>query len=308
MRVANTPQHCCWTRLQRYLCPVWRRETFVRDNCRQLERNKGCPTYDGGSRSSTGTLTIRPQIRVVTHILQADFEATSLRQGVKHLSQLDPSLRIFGASGHKYGLTEPASPTTVLEIEQTYHIELPSDYRFFMLSISDGGAGPNYGIKPISQFLGGCDPGKPFDFKDCCGPNPSPGMIWLSNNGCATSTNLIVNGVDNVGKICHLDCEDGLVTIGSTFQLWYLGWLNGAIRMLVKEPITKKVKKGMKLDEVRGLLGNEMVRHEPRQTLLDDYFLSFPDVNGAVQFDFSDRVKATHFAPHCLTPRGAEIG
>ena len=175
-----------------------------------------------------------------------------------------------------------------------------------MLSISDGGAGPNYGIKPVSQILRGCDPGTPFGINNCCGTNSCPGVIWLTDNGCATSTNLIVNSVTSVGHTCDLLCEENRVTIREGFRHWYLGWLNGSIRILVKEPVTKKVKKGMRLDDVRGLLGNEVLRHDPRKSLLDDYFLSFPDVNGGVQFDFSDRVIATHFAPHCLTPKGDE--
>lgn len=204
---------------------------------------------------------------------------------------------------HKYRLIDPATPTAILQIEQTYRIEFPSDYRYFLLSISDGGPGPGYGIKAVSQCLRGCDPGKPFDVNNCCGTKLCSGVIWLTDNGCATSTNLIVNSLNNAGLTCDLYCEENRVTIGATFRLWYLSWLNGAIRMLVKEPVTKKVKKGMNLDDVRGLLGNEMVRHNPRETLLDNYCLSFPDVNGAVQFDFSDRVVATHFAPHCLIPR-----
>ncbi len=145
-----------------------------------------------------------------------------------------------------------------------------------------------------------CDPGTQFDINHCCDTNACTGVIWLTDNGCATSTNLIVNSVDRVGQTCDLYYGENLVEIGSAFRHWYLGWLNGAIRMLVKEPLTKKVKKGMKLDDVRALLGEEVVRHDPRKTLLDDYFLSFPDVNGVVQFDFSDRVIATRFAPHCL--------
>ncbi len=237
-------------------------------------------------------------------VFQAEFDAASIREGVAHLARLDRSLRVFGASGHRYRLGEPASSTIVLQIEQSCKVELPSDYRYFLLSISDGGAGPNYGIKPVSQILYGCDPGTPFDMNKCCGTSPCTGAIWLTDNGCATSTNLIVNSVNSAGRTCDLNGEENLVKIGAIFRHWYLGWLNGAIRMLVKEPVTQKVKKGMKLDDVRGLLGNERVRHDPRKTLLDDYFLSFPDVNGVVQFDFSDRVTATHFYPHCLTPEG----
>jgi hypothetical protein len=85
-----------------------------------------------------------------------------------------------------------------------------------------------------------------------------------------------------------------------------LEWLNGAIRMLAKEPILKKIKIKMRLDDVRAILGEELVKHDPKKTLIDNYYLAFPDVNGIIQFDFSDRVVSTHFAPHCLTPRWGE--
>ncbi len=87
-------------------------------------------------------------------------------------------------------------------------MELPADYRYFMLSISDGGAGPNYGIKPMSQILRGCDLGRPFDIYNCCGPNARTGVLWLTDNGCATSTDLIVKGVGSVGLTCEIDCEE----------------------------------------------------------------------------------------------------
>lgn len=243
------------------------------------------------------------RIRVVSSVFQAEFDATSIREGVTFLARLDRSLRIFGASRHGYRLGELASLGSVLEIEQSCAVELPLDYRYFMASISDGGAGPNYGIKPMSQILRCCDPGKPFDINNCCDADSCTGVVWLTDNGCATTTNLIVNSANSFGKTCDLYFEESRVTIGATFRDWYLGWLNGAIRMLMKEPITTKVKKGMKLDDVRELLGNEMLRHDPGRTLLENYFLTFPDVNGGVWFDFSDRVIATHFAPHCLTPR-----
>lgn len=59
-------------------------------------------------------------------MFQTEFEATSIREGVAQLARLDPGWRVFGASGHRYKLIEPASPTTVLEIEQTSRFELLS--------------------------------------------------------------------------------------------------------------------------------------------------------------------------------------
>jgi hypothetical protein len=239
----------------------------------------------------------------VTTLFQADFEASSIRQGVTYLSTLDPDLRIFGASSHKYRLNQPASVRAVLDIEQSNRIGLPSDYRDFMLTASNGGAGPNYGIKSIADILRGCDPSKPFELNESCARDREFGMIWLTDNGCATTTNLVVNCADNYGRVCEMYCEDDRIEIGGTFRSWYLDWLNGAIRMLSKEPFTRSIKKGMKLDDVRGLLGSELIPHDPRATLLDDYALAFQDINGFVKFNFLDRVVATNFSTHCLLPR-----
>ena len=237
---------------------------------------------------------------------QAAFEAKSILEGVAYLARLDPNLRVFGATGHRYKLNAPAKAAALDEAEATHRFRLPSDYRYFMLEVADGGAGPNYGLKPLADIVRGCDPGLPFDSKSC-GHDPEPGLIWLTDNGCATTTNLIVNGI-TAGRTCELYWEDPWIVLGSTFQSWYLEWLNGAIRMLLKEPILKQIKTKMRLDDVRALLGDELIKHDPRQTLIDNYFLMFPDVNGVIQFDFSDRVVSTHFAPHCLTPRWNEPG
>ncbi|MFO0943466.1 MAG: SMI1/KNR4 family protein [Pirellulales bacterium] len=215
---------------------------------------------------------------------------------------MDAQLRVFGATGHKYALNSRASLASITEIEHVNRIELPADYRYFMLEVSDGGAGPNYGIKSICDVLRGSDPSVPFNSRHCSGRNPVLGVIWLTDNGCATTTDLIVNDYQHAGRTCQLDWESDRVVMGSLFRRWYLNWLNGAIKMLVKEPILKRVKKKMKLGDVRELLGNELISHDPKKTLLENYYLTFPDVNGGIQFDFSDRVVSTHFFPHCLTP------
>jgi hypothetical protein len=100
---------------------------------------------------------------MMAQVFQAAFQSESIREGIAHLACLDRNLRVFGANGHRYKLNEPGTPTSLIEIERAHVVEFPSDYRNFMLEISDGGAGPNYGIKPISDILRGCDPSKPFD-------------------------------------------------------------------------------------------------------------------------------------------------
>lgn len=73
------------------------------------------------------------------------------------LRGLDTKFQIFGASEHKYNLN-PVIPLSQLEyLERKYGIELPSDYREFMLFFGNGGVGPYYGIFPFEKSVASID-------------------------------------------------------------------------------------------------------------------------------------------------------
>jgi len=62
----------------------------------------------------------------------------------------------FGAEVHRYLLKPPLSAEEVSGFERRYHITLPDDYRWFITTVANGGAGPYYGLFPLGEmdFLG----------------------------------------------------------------------------------------------------------------------------------------------------------
>ena len=58
----------------------------------------------------------------------------------------DPDFVRFGAYGHKYRVSAPASEETIQSFEEQQGIRLPEEYRDFLLFVGNGGAGPYYGL------------------------------------------------------------------------------------------------------------------------------------------------------------------
>lgn len=67
---------------------------------------------------------------------------------------MDAKYELFGASTHKYKLNPPVEASFVRIIEEKYGFTLPEDYFHFITEVGDGGAGPDYGIQSITEFLG----------------------------------------------------------------------------------------------------------------------------------------------------------
>jgi hypothetical protein len=70
----------------------------------------------------------------------------------------DKDLKVFGAESHKYFLGETANNDHILKFEKDYNLELPEDYKAFVLHIGNNGisyadsaAGPGYGIYPLGK-------------------------------------------------------------------------------------------------------------------------------------------------------------
>lgn len=70
----------------------------------------------------------------------------------------DKDLKLFGADSHKYFVGETVNNEEILKFEKDYTIELPKDYKAFLLHIGNGGisfadsaAGPGYGIYPLGK-------------------------------------------------------------------------------------------------------------------------------------------------------------
>ncbi len=57
--------------------------------------------------------------------------------------------RIFGADTHHFLLNEPVAEQEMSTFESQHRIQLPKDYRHFLTTIGNGGAGPFYGLFPL---------------------------------------------------------------------------------------------------------------------------------------------------------------
>ncbi|MDR2987339.1 MAG: SMI1/KNR4 family protein [Nocardiopsaceae bacterium] len=62
---------------------------------------------------------------------------------------------IFGADGHQFEIVPQLSEADLAEAEAQFGVQLPEEYRGFLLAVSGGGAGPYYGLFPFSRDADG---------------------------------------------------------------------------------------------------------------------------------------------------------
>lgn len=80
-----------------------------------------------------------------------------VRSRLAQLARLDSDPRELGAASHRYRLRPVATPAEVSEAEARYGVALPEDYRAYMLTMGNGGAGPYYGVFRLGCYRDGSD-------------------------------------------------------------------------------------------------------------------------------------------------------
>ena len=78
-------------------------------------------------------------------------ESQALLKDLEKLQTTDGVPDFFGSSMHKYILNPTVSEATVLEFEAKHAIQLPQDYRCFLMEVGNGGAGPHYGLFKLGE-------------------------------------------------------------------------------------------------------------------------------------------------------------
>jgi len=197
-----------------------------------------------------------------------DQQISVIRQKLKELKRKDPAFQVFGSSSHRYQSKGRLYENEVKSFERAYNIELPPDYREFIMQIGNGGAGPYYGLESLAdgiyQDLDNkkkadlINPSLEFPFteawnmdyyneeeeepdelkeKEYFDSKWANGLLRLSNFGCGVSMNLVVNGKE-CGNIWVDDrCSDGGIYpdqyFGNegriTFLTWYELWLDKSL-------------------------------------------------------------------------------
>jgi cell wall assembly regulator SMI1 len=69
------------------------------------------------------------------------------------LKRWDTQLQLFGAWDHQYDLSPPMDEKIISDLERTFEVRFPEDYRYFLLHCGTSGAGQGYGLKAPTDSL-----------------------------------------------------------------------------------------------------------------------------------------------------------
>ncbi|WP_433265466.1 SMI1/KNR4 family protein [Micromonospora vinacea] len=76
---------------------------------------------------------------------------SDVRERLARLAAAPGAPDAFGSSTHRWELEPPLSAEELAEAETQLQVELPSEYRSFLLEAGRGGAGPAYGLFPMRR-------------------------------------------------------------------------------------------------------------------------------------------------------------
>lgn len=83
-------------------------------------------------------------------VMKPDFESIKVDLGRLRLTKKKP--KVFGSEAHGFTLNPALSEEAVCGFEEKYGIQLPADYRQFLIEVGNGGAGPYYGLFKLGEM------------------------------------------------------------------------------------------------------------------------------------------------------------
>lgn len=189
-------------------------------------------------------------------------DSTALRARIESLvakmdalAVADPERQIFGATEHDWARLAPLSETDVRGLEVARDVRFPEDHRCYLTTVSAGGAGPYYGIVPLTEaddmlrrHVGGdISPrwGAPFDpmcadaqinneNEDESIPRPGPdgydGCVFVAMQGCGYFSVLVLTG-EHAGEVWSENQDGGgaLAPEAKSFLEWMEQWADRAL-------------------------------------------------------------------------------
>ena len=146
------------------------------------------------------------------------------------LKTRDINLSGFGASDHRYVLQPCLTEHQLCRFEQKHRVTLPDDFREFLLRIGGSGAGPAYGLLPMTYWFshthlanGPYSLNVAFPYKEYWNPvdlvdyQENPEQYWHVSDEC--DRNEHINGTI---AICHLGCGHLVLLVVTGSERGYL--------------------------------------------------------------------------------------
>lgn len=75
----------------------------------------------------------------------------NIRKKLQKLVDLDQKQALFGANSHKYQLNPVLTEAELAAYEARHDLKLPEDYRQYLATVANGGAGPFYGLMALED-------------------------------------------------------------------------------------------------------------------------------------------------------------
>lgn len=174
-----------------------------------------------------------------------------------YLKRYDVYFLLFGAGAHKYRFAPVLKEEEVCAFERENRVALPKEYREFLKTYGNGGAGPGYGLLPLrAQALMDRPfllPGSvEFDQDDCAAPDCggcgqaqsclfsdfADGAYWdafryqqgslaICFEGCSYYRRLVLNG-PFAGEVWAESEGEGMKRVDHSFSCFYEKWLDEA--------------------------------------------------------------------------------
>jgi hypothetical protein len=227
-------------------------------------------------------------------------QIAELGQLVNRLQTADRACRVFGSDRHRYSFGPALAPARVKAFESAHRVNLPPDYRCFLTTIGNGGAGPYYGLEPLGTF--DRDLSRPFPFTQGTEPltelgqkscsDEFPGILEFCHQGCASYSYLVVAGAA-YGTIWNGRPEDDdFRPTGLSFAAWYRQWAERALRLLENERLVPLLRLGMTEADVLTEVGGDWKK---RQALSGAVWY-FESTDNPAQIELDERgivIKAT---------------
>lgn len=243
-------------------------------------------------------------------------EIAEVAEMVRELRAADTGFRVFGSEAHRYALRPTLSEPELARFEAEHRVSLPEDYRLFLRTVGDGGAGPYYGLESLETSALHRNVGGLFPFVEPAEIGPAeaaagwvrhertgflyvggdafhdwmdadePGTLEISHQGCAIYSYLVLTGPAR-GTVWD-GCEE-IIPQGIGFLPWYRAWAETSLRRVRNLPLIDRIRLGMTAEEVIQAVGGEWVERPAngRPTL---YFDNRSDIPVQMDLDLDRRV------------------
>lgn len=196
-------------------------------------------------------------------------DVLDLKLHIELLAKRDTEYRVFGSGGkfggHHYHFLPALRDADVVAFEKKNRVELPDDYRQYLVHVADGGVGPSYGLNQLESAAQGAALAMPFPWtertrlegrEDFELWDKHPGFLELCHHGCGYYDILVVAG-STKGLMWHdvLAGSSEIIPLAQSFFAWYSQWVVEKLERLNREPLIQKISVGMPLTAVIDTLG-----------------------------------------------------